>query len=131
MAEVRDISEALVKLAQDLRVYKRAFDVSLDVHKATLGFPVSEQYALSSQMRRASKSICANLAEGFGKQSHSRPEFGRFLSMAVGSASEMQVWCEYALALGYISQETHDAWQEGYDHILKMLQRLKETAGSL
>jgi four helix bundle protein len=95
------------------------------VHKASLEFPKIEQYALADQIRRASKSICANLAEGFGKQSASSAEFKRFVSISVGSASEMQVWCEYALALGYIDQRIFDVWHEGYDHIIKMLQRLK------
>lgn len=127
MANMLDVSETLVKRAQDLRVYQRAFETSLAVHHATLSFPPAEQYALSSQMRRASKSICANLAEGFGKQNYSKAEFGRFIAMSAGSASEMQVWCEYALALGYIDSETHALWQEQYDHIIRMLQRLKES----
>ena len=121
-----DDRKKLITRVQDLRVYQQAFSVSLEVHHATLAFPPLEQYALSSQMRRASKSICANLAEGFAKQRHSKPEFGRFIAIAAGSASEMQVWCEYALALGYITQDTYAAWVESYDHILKMLQRLND-----
>ena len=61
----------------------------------SLEFPRIEQFALADQVRRASKSICANLAEGFGRQRLSRPEFGRFLMMAIGSADEMQVWTLY------------------------------------
>ncbi|MER9585704.1 four helix bundle protein [Mesorhizobium sp. M0276] len=64
-----------IKRAKDLEVYKRAYAVSLDVHKATLAFPKIEQYALADQLRRSGKGICANLAEGFAKQTHSRPEF--------------------------------------------------------
>ncbi|WP_263498206.1 four helix bundle protein [Mesorhizobium sp. CA13] len=56
-----------IKRARDLDVYRRAYAVSLDVHKATLVFPKMEQYALADQMRRSSKAICANLAEGFAK----------------------------------------------------------------
>nr|WP_263499085.1 four helix bundle protein [Mesorhizobium sp. BR1-1-3] len=62
-----------IKRAKDLEVYKRAYVVSLDVHKATLAFPKMEQYALADQLRRSSKGICANLAEGFAKQTHSKP----------------------------------------------------------
>ncbi|WP_244508299.1 MULTISPECIES: four helix bundle protein [unclassified Mesorhizobium] len=79
-----------IKRAKDLEVYRRAYAVSLDVHRATLVFPKIEQYALADQMRRSSKAICANLAEGFAKQTHSRPEFARFISMALGSCSEME-----------------------------------------
>lgn len=81
-----------IKRAKDLEVYRRAYAVSLEVHKATLVFPKIEQYALADQMRRSSKAICANLAEGFAKQTHSKPEFARFISMAMGSCSEVETW---------------------------------------
>ncbi|WP_348642218.1 four helix bundle protein [Mesorhizobium sp. B2-3-5] len=54
-----------VKRAKDLEVCKRAYAVSLELHKATLAFPKMQQCALADQMRRSSKAICANLAEGF------------------------------------------------------------------
>ncbi|MDX8460915.1 four helix bundle protein [Mesorhizobium humile] len=78
--------------ARDLEVYKRAYVVSLEIHKATLAFPKIEQYALADQLRRSSKAICANLAEGFAKQPHSKAEFARFISMAMGSCSEVETW---------------------------------------
>jgi four helix bundle protein len=57
-----------VRSFRDLIVYQRAYGLSLQIHKASLGFPKMEQYALADQMRRASKSICGNIAEGFAKQ---------------------------------------------------------------
>ena len=84
--------------------------ISLEIHRASLDFPVIEQRALAEQIRRASKSICANLAEGFGKQAASPAEFQRFLAMAIGSADEMRVWTRYCLDLGYIDEPT---WQRG------------------
>ena len=51
---------------EDLEVFRRAYRLSLEVHRASLEFPRIEQFALADQVRRASKSICANLAEGFG-----------------------------------------------------------------
>ena len=71
---------------EDLEVFRRAYRLSLEVHRASLEFPRIEQFALADQIRRASKSICANLAEGFGRQRISKPEFRRFLAMAIGSA---------------------------------------------
>ena len=65
------------RVFEDLEVFKRACWVSLELHKVTLRFPKIEQYALGDQMRRASKSICANIGEGFGKQRQSRAEFTR------------------------------------------------------
>ena len=67
---------------EDLEVFKRAYRVSLEVHRISLGFPRIEQFALGDQVRRASKSICGNIAEGFGKQSQSVAEFKRFLRIA-------------------------------------------------
>lgn len=115
----------LVRRASDLRVYRLAFSVSLAIHAATLEFPKIEQYALGDQMRRASKSICANLAEGFAKQAKSSVEFHRYISISIGSAAEMLVWIEYALALRYITPAQAEEWADHYDHILKMLQKLK------
>jgi len=60
-----------VRSFEDLDVFKRAYRVSLEVHKTTLQFPRIEQWVLGDQIRRASKSICANIAEGFGKQRQS------------------------------------------------------------
>ena len=117
---------SFIKRAKDLEVYKRAYAVSLGVHRATLVFPKIEQYALADQMRRSSKAICANLAEGFAKQTHSRPEFARFISMAMGSCSELETWISYAFDLGYIAQAQRDEWLQSYVHIYGMLVNLRE-----
>src|SRR5438309_6948950 len=90
---------------EDLEVFRRAYRLSLEVHRASLDFPRIEQFALADQVRRASKSICANIAEGFGKQRQSRVEFRRFLTMALGSADEMQVWSLYCRDLEYIDKD--------------------------
>ena len=85
------------RAVEDLDVFKRAYRVSLEVHRSSLNFPPIEQYALGDQVRRASKGICANLAEGFGRQAASKAEFKRFVMMAMGSADEMRVWSRYCL----------------------------------
>ena len=79
-----------------------AYDLSLSIHRASLQFPPLEQRALADQIRRASKSICAIIAEGFGKQRRSGAEFKRYLLMAIGSADEMQVWVRYCRDLDYV-----------------------------
>src|SRR3569623_1746019 len=99
-----------IKRAKDLEVYRRAYEVSLAVQRTTLVFPKIEHFALADLLRRSSKAICANLAEGFAKQTHSRPDFARFISMALGSCSEMETWISYAFDLGYIPQAQRDEW---------------------
>ena len=90
--------------------------------------PKIEQQALGDQIRRASKSICANIAEGFGRQHRSKAEFKRFLWMAVGSSDEMRVWARYALDLGYIDEPTWRNWRDEYQIISKQLQTLAAKA---
>ena len=109
---------------EDLAVFRRAYRLSLEVHRASLEFPRIEQFALADQVRRASKSICANLAEGFGRQQQSKPEFRRFLMMALGSADEMQVWTMYCRDLGYIGTDMAERWQGEYREIARMLSGL-------
>jgi four helix bundle protein len=115
---------------EELEVCKRAYRVSLDIHRASLKFPALEQYALADQIRRCSKGICANLAEGFAKSSASKPELRRFLSMAIGSADEMRVWLRYCQDLGYIPESTWQAWRDEYIEIAKMLQGLSKSTGA-
>jgi four helix bundle protein len=113
-----------VERVEELAVFRRAYALSLEVHRVSLEFPRIEQWALADQIRRASKSICANLAEGFGRQQHSKPEFRRFLIMAIGSADEMQVWVLYCRDLGYVEAETAARWRGEYREIARMLSGL-------
>ena len=107
---------------EDLEVFQRAYRVSLEIHKESLQFPKIEQFAMADQVRRASKSICANIAEGFAKQRRSSAEYRRYLLMAIGSADEMRVWIRYCLDLDYIDDATSSRWREEYIVIAKMLQ---------
>src|SRR5947207_2097428 len=123
--EGESTGRAQVSTVEDLEVFKRAYAVSLDLHQASLQFPKIEQFGgLADQMRRASKSICANLAEGFGKQRQSNLEFKRYLLMAIGSADEMQVWLKYCADLEYIDQTMCAHWRDEYRQIARMLQSL-------
>ena len=115
-------NKRMIASFKDLQVYQKAFSVSLKVHKTSLDFPKAEQFSLTDQIRRSSRSICANLAEGFGKQRASKAEFRRFLTMAIGSAHEMLVWIDYSAELGYIDQETAKSWEGEYQSVTKMLQ---------
>ena len=131
MSVIRDLEreasavKPAVSSVDDLEVFRRAYAISLDLHQASLKFPKIEQFGgLADQMRRASKSICANLAEGFGKQRQSNLEFKRYLLMAIGSADEMQVWLRYCADLEYVDRKTCERWRDEYRQIARMLQRL-------
>lgn len=118
----------LARTFEELDVYQRAFRVSLEVHRTTLSFPKIEQFALADQLRRASKSICANIAEGFAKQrSSSAADFKRFLLIGMGSCNEVLVWLDYCRALEYVDPDRVNVWKEEYTVIGKMLNRLYST----
>jgi four helix bundle protein len=115
------------KSVYDLDVYQRAYKLALAIHKASLNFPQIEQYALAGQMRRASKGICANLAEGFAKSYKSQPEFKRYILIAIGSAEEMQVWLDFVGDLAYVPKEAVQEWKEEYIVVCKQLNKLADS----
>jgi four helix bundle protein len=109
----------------DLVVFRRAYALSLEVHRASLEWPRAEQHGgIASQLRRSSKSVCALLMEGGGRLRRSRVEFARYLVMALASADESRLWCRYAEDLGYVAADRTANWRGEYGQIAKMLQGL-------
>ena len=113
-----------IQTFEDLEVFQKAYRVSLEIHKVSLNFPSVEQYGLADQIRRASKSVCANIAEGFGKRAYSSAEFKRYLKMSIGSGEEVRVWLRYCLDLGYVSERKWRQWRSEYREIIRMLHGL-------
>ena len=123
-------SSKVIQGFEDLEVFKKAYGISLEIHEVSLSFARHEQLnGLADQMRRASKGICANIAEGYGKQSISKAEFRRFIAMAIGSADEMRVWLRYCHDLKYINQAQWQSWRSTYRDIAKMLSGLHKNWG--
>jgi four helix bundle protein len=85
---------------RDIKVWQKAHDLTLEIYKATRSFPKDELYTLVSQIRRASVSIPANVAEGCGRGTDS--ELRQFLQIAMGSASELEYHLVLARDLGYL-----------------------------
>ncbi len=108
-----------------LVVFQRAFAASLELHRASLTWPKIEQYGgIADQVRRSSKSVCALLVEGVGRQRASQGEFRRYVVMALGSADEVRLWCRYAEQLGYAPPDQAERWRAAYAEIARMLQGL-------
>ena len=117
-----------IRQVEDLNVFQRSYSISLTLHEISLRFPKHEQYhGVGDQIRRASKGICANLAEGFGKQHISTAEFKRYLSMAIGSADETRLWLSYARDLNYLEEQIADNYRNEYQEIAKMLSGLHKS----
>src|SRR3984885_8938681 len=107
-----------------LKVFQRAYRLSLELHRVSLGWPRVEQYGgVADQLRRSSKSICALLVEGGGRQPGSDAEFRRYVVMAIGSVDEARLWCRYAADL--VPPATAQAWQTELSEIARMLQGLR------
>ena len=114
----------MIKRVEDLEVFRRAYRLSLELHKISLGLPRIEQFALADQLRRASKSICANLTEGFAKQGYSAAEYRRYVVTAIGSSDETQLWLRYCVDLGYVDAEQGTRWISDFAEISRMLRGL-------
>ena len=106
---------------KDIQIYQRAYALSLEIYRETKKFPKEELYGITSQMRKASTSICANIAEGCGRQINSDAEFKRFLVIAKGSCYEMFVWLDYCHDLEFLSSEMRNQWFQEYTELSKML----------
>jgi four helix bundle protein len=109
---------------KQLDVYQLSFKLAVEIHKFSLTLPKIEQYALADQLRRTSRSICANLAEGHGKKLNSVPEFRRFLAMAFGSSEEMSVWLDFCKELNYFDAQQHKQYSGEYVRVSKMLRSI-------
>ncbi len=88
---------------KDLRVWEKAYELTLNVYRKTHGFPKEEMYGLTSQLRRAASSVGANIAEGCGRRSD--PEMRRFLQIARGSANEVEYHLLLARDLRFLSAD--------------------------
>ena len=94
----------------------------IEVHKESLKFPKIEQYGgIADQLRRSSKSITANIVEGFGKQHFFKGEFQRMLVYSIGSCDETILWIKTARDLGYMDKDTSDRYLNEYHILVKKL----------
>jgi four helix bundle protein len=92
----------------------------MDIFHLTKHFPREEVYSLTDQIRRSSRSVAANLAEGFRKRRYPNMLVNK-LTDCDAEASETQVWLDFAFDCGYLSQQDHDRLTSGYEEVGKML----------
>lgn len=109
---------------RNLEVWKKAHQLTLDVYRVTTTFPKDELFGLTSQTRRAAASIPANLAEGCGRNSNA--ELNRYISIAQGSANELEYHLLLARDLGYLNMQTHDPLAAAIAEIRRMLTGLSK-----
>ena len=114
---------AHVKSARELRVYQAAFAAAMRIFELTKTFPADEKFSMVDQMRRSSRSVCANIGESWRKRRYAA-HFVSKLSDAEAEAEETRVWLEFAKACQYMSATDAAALDDEYDRILAQLVKM-------
>jgi four helix bundle protein len=114
-----------IESAEDLEVFKRAHQLTLNVYKMSTALPAEEKFGLVSQMKRAAASICTNLMEGSYRLN--RGEYRQFVGIARGSSGELKYHLLLAKDLGYISENDYLRYRVESDEISKMLKGLAKS----
>lgn len=112
-----------IQRVEDLDVYQRSYRLALEIHRETMKFPQPDKIELGGQMRRASKSVPTNTAEGFAAQRSAR-QYVRYLNIARSSGDEMFTHLKFAQDLGYLSEEKYDYFFNEYKIVVKQLTNL-------
>jgi four helix bundle protein len=112
---------------RDLEVYARAFQASMRVFEFTKKFPPEERFSLVDQIRKASRSVCSNLAEAWRKRRYIAV-FKNKITDSMQEASETQCWLEFSLACRYMEQSAFDELDREYEEIIAMLNSMELNA---
>ena len=104
---------------KQLKVWEKAHNLVLEIYRTTHRFPAEERFGLTSQLRRAAASVPSNIAEGCGRGGER--ELSRFVSIAAGSASEVEYQLLLARDLGYLNSEQHQALDMYVNEVKRML----------
>jgi four helix bundle protein len=111
---------AFVRRHSDLDVYKQAFEAAMSIFRTTKSFPKEERYSLTDQIRRSSRSVCANIAEAWRKRRY-EASFVSKLSDSEAEAAETQTWIQFAVECEYIDRDQAKGLYQQYDAVLGML----------
>ena len=112
--------EGKIRSHQDLEVYRMAFATAMEVFQVSKRFPKEETYSLTDQIRRSSRSVCANVSEAWRKRRY-EAAFVSKLSDAETEAAETQVWPEFAVKCEYLDRDRGAELYKNYDRVLGML----------
>src|SRR5580698_4382006 len=108
---------------RELKVYQMSFDAARQISLISMKFPKEETYSLTDQIRRSSRSVSANIGEGYRKRIYPK-HFSSKMSDADGECTETMIWLDYAKECGYLSPENHLKTKSMCDEIGRMLGRM-------
>ena len=116
-------SDAQIRTFRDLHVYQNSLDAAMTIYEISKSFPAEERYSLTDQIRRSSRSVCANIGEAWRKRRY-RAAFISKLNDSEGEAAETQVWLDISLRIGLISEEQWRKLNEQYEIIQGQLVKM-------
>jgi len=117
----------IIGSVRELDVYQLAFDTAMEIFEITKSFPKEEKFSLTDQIRRSSRSVCTNLAEGWRKRRY-KAVFINKLSDAEQEAAETQTWLEFAWKCSYLDEEIFKKLDDRYEHVFAMLYNMERKA---
>ena len=109
-----------IKNHEELEVFQQSFKAAVAIFEATKSFPKEERYSLTDQIRRSSRSVCANLSEAFRKRYY-RNSFISKINDSEGEAAETQVWLKFSLYFNYMEPSKYEELMETYNNIIGKL----------
>jgi len=118
----------MLRSHKELNVYQIAFKSSMEIFRITKSFPKDEVFSLTSQIRRSSRSVSANIAEAFRKRRYEKAFIAK-LSDSEAEAAETQVWLDYALECEYITIESYSIIFNNYENIIGKIVTMINTSG--
>jgi four helix bundle protein len=116
----------MIKKVFDLEVFRLSYQLAMEIFNVSRNFPKEERYSLTDQLVRSSRSISANIAEGWGKRIYEN-EFKRHLVYAMGSLEETKVWLHFAKDCMYLSTEAFDSLDKRFDELGAKIYKLYEN----
>lgn len=109
-----------IRTLKDLDIYQVSFELAMDIYKAVQCFPKSELYSLTDQIKRSSRSISANIGEGWAKRRYGKIFFKHLLD-AYGSCEETKIWLDFSEACGYLRRDEYLKLSNGYNRLSAMI----------
>lgn len=113
-------NKRLIRSHFELEVYQMSFNMAMKIFELTKQFPVEERYSLTDQIRRSSRSVCANIAEAWRKRRYEAAFISK-LNDSEAESAETQTWLEFAVKCKYLDREIGKELYEGYDRVLGKL----------
>jgi four helix bundle protein len=119
-------AKKLIRSHRDLEVYKMGFEAAMTIFNFSKSFPSEERYSLTDQVRRSSRSVCANLAEAWRRRSY-EGNFLLRLNDAEAEAAETQTWLEFAVKSSYLKPDEARDLYKTYERIISMLVKMRQN----